>query len=330
MLKFFRHSYIAQLVVIIVMALALWIPVFVSSLNDTITPDPVTPLCNLITGIFGSSHIALPIFTFAVFITSVLFFNSMLSVNQLVTRNSSIGAFVYVLCICSVPVQQEYYQFLIASPFIMMAMQTIYLIYQVEKPEMYLMNAGIFLSIASMIYFPSIILLLWVLLSMMVMDIRGGRYFLIPIVGFVFPYFLLFVWFYFSKTLVENIEAYGLAFNELQLMRLELSTENIAILIVVFILSMLSILKIRSGNTDNSISTRKKVNVTIMLMAFSVVMLFMQEPLMSNGLIFLVLAVFASMALCYVKKTKIVDIIIILIMVAVFANHYLPLFGVSR
>ena len=328
MLKFFRHSYIAQLVVIIVMALALWIPVFVYSLSDNITPDPVTPITNLIISIFGSSHLGLPIFTFVVFITSVLFFNSMLSVNQLVTRNSSIGAFVYVLCVCCVPVQQDYCQFLIASPFIMMAMQTIYLIYMVEKPEMYLMNAGIFLSIASMIYFLAIILIIWVLLSMMIMNIRGSRYYFIPIIGFITPYFLLFVYFYFSRTLIENIEDYRLAFNDLQLMKLDLSSADKIILAVAFVLSLLSILKIRSGNTDNSISTRKKVTVTIMLMAFSLIMLFMQKPVISNGLIFLVLAVFASMALCYVKKTKIVDIVIIVIMVAVFANQYLPMFGI--
>ena len=119
-----------------------------------------------------------------------------------------------------------------------------------------------------------------------------------------------------------------MAFNDLQLMKLDLSSADKIILAVAFVLSLLSILKIRSGNTDNSISTRKKVTVTIMLMAFSLIMLFMQKPVISNGLIFLVLAVFASMALCYVKKTKIVDIVIIVIMVAVFANQYLPMFGI--
>ena len=58
-------------------------------------------------------------------------------------------------------------------------------------------------------------------------------------------------------------------------------------------------------------------------------MLFMQKPVMCNGLIFMVLAVFVSMVLCYVKKTKIIDIVIVVMMFVIIANQYLPLFGIK-
>ena len=160
MLKFFRHSYIAQLVVIVLLLVVLWIPAFVTQLRDTAVGTPTTPLYNLIAGLFDSSSSAMTVLVFVVFGLCALFFNSMLSVNQLVTRNSSIGAFVFVLCLCCVPIKDEYYPFLLAIPFIMMVIQTFYLIYQVEKPEPYLMNAGFFLALASMFYFPSIILII--------------------------------------------------------------------------------------------------------------------------------------------------------------------------
>ena len=57
-------------------------------------------------------------------------------------------------------------------------------------------------------------------------------------------------------------------------------------------------------------------------------MLFIQRPVMYNGLMFMVIAVFISMALCYLKKTKIVDIFIVVLMVAIIVNQYLPLFGI--
>ncbi|MBQ2499835.1 MAG: hypothetical protein II523_07460, partial [Bacteroidales bacterium] len=99
MLKFFRHSYIAQLIVIVLLLVVLWIPAFVTHLHDTAVGSPTTPLYNLIAGLFDSSSSAITVLTFIVVGLSALFFNSMLSVNQLVTRNSSIGAFVYVLCL---------------------------------------------------------------------------------------------------------------------------------------------------------------------------------------------------------------------------------------
>lgn len=329
MLKFFKHSYIAQLIVIVLLFVALWIPVFISHVSEVAVGTPATPLYNLIAGIFGSSSLAMTIFTFFVCGTSVFFFNSMLTVNQLVTRNSSIGALVFILCMSCVPIQDEFYPFMLASPFIMMAMQTIYLIYQVEKPEAYLMNAGFFVALASMMYFPSIILIIWVLLSILIMDIRGVRLSIIPILGFTLPYFILVICFYFNSSLPENFDNYSLAFNELGFEKLGIGKLEMTVLIIVFVLAALAIMRIRSGNADNSVSTRKKINVTILLFIFSFLMLFMQKPVMCNGLIFMVLAVFISMALCYVKKSKLVDIIIVLVMLAVIANQYLPLFGIK-
>lgn len=329
MLKFFRHNYIAQLIAIVLLLVALWIPAFVSQLHDTAVGLPTTPLYNLIAGLFDSSSSAMTVLTFVVFSLCVLFFNSMLSVNQLVTRNSSIGAFVFVLCLCCVQIQDEYYPFILANTFIMMAMQTIYLIYQVEKPEAYLMNSGFFVAIASMFYYPAIILIIWVLLSLIIMDIKELKHFLIPVLGFLFPYFVLFVCFYFNHSLSDRLQDYALAFNDLGLEKLGLTTMGTIALILVFVFMGLSLMMIKSGNADNSVATRKKVNVTLWLFGFSFIMLFMQKPVVCNGLIFMVLAVVVSMALCYVKKSKIVDIALIILMLAIIANQYLPLFGIQ-
>ena len=328
MLKFFKHNYIAQLIVIVLLLVALWIPAFVTQLRDTAVGTPTTPLYNVIAGLFDSSSSAMTVLVFLVFSTCVLFFNSMLSVNQLVTRNSSIGAFVFVLCLCCVPIKDEYYPFLLALPFIMMVVQTFYLIYQIEKPEPYLMNAGFFLALASMFYFPAIILIIWVLLAMLIMDFKEPKHFLIPIVGSLIPYFILFVCFFFNHNIVEKIRDYSLAFNELGFEKLGISTLELVALALVLVFSILSLMMIKSDNADNSVGTRKKVNITIWLFVFGFMMLFMQKPVVCNGLIFMALSVFVSIALCYVKKSKVIDIVLIVLMLAIIANQYLPLFGI--
>lgn len=329
MLKFFKQSYITQFVVIVLLLVVLWIPVFAENVSDIAVGSPTTPLYNLIENIFASSSLAMTIFTFVIFGTSVLFFNSMLSVNQLVTRNSSIGAFVFVLCMCCVQIRVEYYPFLLASTFIMMAMQTIYLIYQVEKPEAYLMNSGVFVAIASMFYYPAIILIIWVLLSLIIMNVRSLKHYLIPILGFLSPYFIMLVCVYFNHTLIEKFNDYLLAFNDLGFQKLGLTTMETIALILVFAFMGLSLMMIKSGNADNSVSTRKKINVTLWLFAFGFMMLFLQKPVVCNGLIFMVLAVVVSMALSYVKKSRIIDIALVLLMLAVIVNQYLPLFGIK-
>ena len=315
MLKFFKHSYISQLVVIVLLIVALWIPVFLTYRFPDDAGEPTS--------------LALTIFTFVVFGVSVFFFNSMMSVNQLVTRNSSIGAFIYVLCMSIIPIHTACFPFLLACPLIMIAMQTILLIYQVEKPEAYLMNVGFFIAIASMFYFPAIFLIIWALLSMTIMDIRQVKHYFIPIMGVIFPYFILFTFFYFNGTLLGKIEQYSLIINDLNLEKLGIGTFETIVLAIVFIMVILSLMMIKSGNADNSVVTRKKVNITLWIFFFSFLMLFTRKPAMYNGLIFVVLAMFVSMALCYIKKSKIVDIILAVFTVAVIASQYLQLFGIE-
>lgn len=328
MLKFFKHSYIPQLVVIVLLIVVLWIPAFVSHVSEVAVGSPITPLYNLVAAIFGSSSLALTIFTFAVFCASVLIFNSILSVNQLVTRNSSIGAFMFVLCMSCVQIQDELYPFLLACPFIMMVLHTVYLIYQVGKPEAYLMNSGFFIAMASMFYFPSILLIIWVLLAMFVMDIKQLKHFLIPVLGFLFPYFILFVFFYLNHSLIEKTNEYLLSFSEIGFEKLGVQTADLVVILIVLALTWSSLMLIFSDKFDNSVATRKKVDITIWLFVFAFMMLFMQKPVMCNVLMFMVLAIFLSMILCYFKKTKVIDIVIVAVMLAIIANQYLPLFGV--
>ena len=67
----------------------------------------------------------------------------------------------------------------------------------------------------------------------------------------------------------------------------------------------------------------------MVLFCLSVLMLFTQNPVMSNGYFFMIVSILVSMALCYVKKTKLVDIVMVVLMIAVIVNQYLPLFGIK-
>ena len=138
----------------------------------------------------------------------------------------------------------------------------------------------------------------------------------------------LFVYFYFSRTLIESYNDYILEFNDLSFMKLEFKTSEIVVFLLDIVLFLASILVIKSGDADNSVSTRKKVVITMFLFGFSFMMLFLQKPLISNGLIFMVIAIFISMALSTIKKSKIVDIIMVVMLVAIIVNQYLPLFGI--
>lgn len=328
MLKFFKNSYIAQAVVIVLLIAVLWIPAFLTQSNNQAYEYPTTPMYDFLLSLMGNSNIAMTIFVMLLFGSCVFVFNSMMTVDNLVTRYSSIFSFIMVLCMCCVPINNEYYPFLLALPLMVMAQQTIFLIYNVEKPERYLMNTGIFIAVGSMFYIPAILMILWVLFALIVHGVRDMRLYIIPILGLVTPYFLMTAIIYISGNSFEFINDYTDAFTSISLTKLDITTMEKAVLLVMILLSALAILKIWSSNVNNLVSTRHRKRVTLVLFILSFLMLFMQNPVMSNGYFFMMVAILVSMALCYVKKSKIIDIVLVIMMLAVIAVQYLPLFGI--
>lgn len=325
MLKFFKYNYVIQIVVVALIAVIVWLPVFFRLPDELPTVSMTTPLYLLLTKLVWSSPLVLTIITFVVFLFCTFFFNTILTSNQLASRNSSFGALTFVLTMSCMPISCEHYQFMLACPFILFVMHTAYLLLQTENPEPYLFNIGSLIALASMFYYPSIILILWMLLMILTLKNKTFRLLLVPFSGFMFPYFVMFVIAYFSRTIPEFFETYSVGFCGLSFYKITLSSSEIIVYAVAFVLLLLSYLKI-NNSADNSINMRKRISNTLLLLFFSVVMMAMRKPTTSNGLMLVILAIFYALALSLMKKSRIFDVVFVILMVGVIAIQYLPLF----
>ena len=325
MLRFFRKDYVEQSVVIMLMLVTAWVPAFVNAPRDLYIYGNPAPLYNILASAFSFAPWLMTVLVFAVFSFSVFFFNSILTANQLSVRNSTIGAMTAIVCVSSAAISVESYPFVLASPLILAALQTLYVLFLTEKPESYLFNIGIFLSLASMLYMPSIVLILWVLLVMMTFGYKQIRLYMIPILGFATPYFIMLAVCYFARDLQGLIALYSNGFLGLEIQSLTLTLQETIVLGVELVLIALSFLVFKSLNADNSIPTRKRVGVTTTLLLFSVLMMFLQTPAMSNGMIFISLAICYTMALSVLRKSLIANILIVIMMIGAFAVQYLPM-----
>ena len=288
-----------------------------------------TPLYNIIVSLLDFSPFLLNALTFLVYLLSVFLFNSMLSANRLVSKYSTTGAFSFVVMMCCSPELHSCYPFIFACPFILMAMHTLFLIYQTDAPENYMMNIGYFIGIASLFYYPSVFLIIWVLLSLLIFKFREVRLFLIPIMGFMLINALLLgISFMFGKYDML-IDSYSHFFRNIAF-SVELTSVNKILLIISGILFLVSVLRtVGSQGSDKGTNVRKRVGVSFLLAVFAVIIFFMQKPLMNNALIFMMFAMFYAMALSDIRKSKIANAIMVVFLILVIANQYLPLFGIT-
>lgn len=328
MLKFFKHSYLTQHIVIIVMAIVLWLPTFISR-SAFFIGDDNTPLYNIIISLFDFSPFIINTIVFVVFVISLFLFNSVLSANRLVNKYSTVGSLTFLLMMCSTSDLHICYPFIMACPFILMAMHTLFLIYQTENPENYMMNIGYFIAVASLFYYPSVFLMLWVFVSFLILGFRKLRYLLIPFVAFMIVNAIVIGIAFLFGNYDNLIESYSFFFNNITLSS-DMTVGNVFMLILTTSLFIISLIKVLgSRNSDYGSNFKKKVGVGIVMTMLSALVLFMHGPLMGNIMIFMMYAFFYAIALSDMKKSKIADIVMIVMTVIILANQYLPLFGIT-
>ena len=328
MLNFFKHSFLAQHLVIVMMALILWMPAFITK-SAFIPGENTTPLYNVIISIFDFSPFILNTLAFAVYLVCIFLFNSVLSANRLVTKNNTVGSLTFGLMMCFAPQLHSCYPFIFACPFILMAMHTLFLIYQTDNPENYMMNIGYFIAIASLFYYPSVFLMAWVIISFIILGFREIRYLIIPMVGFLLINGLFVGLSFLFGNSEALIASYSYFFRNMKFFY-DLNGSNEILFIIFCVLFLITFLRTISNKaSDKGSNIRKRVGVAIALTFFSLFMFFIHTPLLNNSLIFMMFAFFYAITLSDIKKTRLANLVTIVVTLLILVNQYLPLFGIT-
>lgn len=324
MIKFFKDAYIYQYVAVVLTAIVLWIPGFFTGGAEASSAVDGAPLYRLLSYLLGFSPVIKRLFALIVVVLLSFFFNSILSLNQLIPRTSSIGAFIFVLVFGMQSSMTEFYPFLLALAPVLALLNTIFLIYHTKNPEIYLLNAGFFAAVASMFYEPSAFLLVWIFVSIFSFGERDIRSYLIPVVGFLFPYIVYFAICYSTGTLTEQMHAYGESLGNYSIgfsRFVALDFWYLGTLTFVLLLCML----MSSNVIDRSITVNKKLTTIRLLLVFSFFFVFAALPVMQNGLYVLIVAMFVSIVLGNIRHQRIANGLLIIAIAAILFEQYFDL-----
>lgn len=322
MIKFFRQSYAVQYVILAMMAVAFWVPSFIAGKVPVGLDSPATPLFNGIEHLLRFSPYAKLAFAFLLMLVEALLFNAILVENQIVGKVSTMGGFVFILLMNLTRTQVNFYPFAVAMVFILLVLRELYNTYTAPKPELGLLKAGIFIALASMCYFPSIILILWVLVALPILKKGSLRLELIPITGCLFTYFLYFSGVYLFSDFLTMIEGYGDWFAELELSVEGFNLKSIILLSFIIISAILLYLGGGNANFEKTVAVRSKMTVSVLLAVLSVVLLFLGGNILLNGLIFMAMAIIIAYEFSYMGNTAWAELFLTVFLLAVFANHY--------
>ena len=322
MIKFFRQSYAIQYVVIALMAIALWIPAFVSGKLTMGLNEPVTPIFNLVDRLLSFSPIAQHAFAFVLLVLETLLFNAIMVNNQIVGKVGTMGAFVFVLLMSLTCTQTNFYPFALSVIFILLAISNLFEIYLLPNPELNLLKTGAFVALASLCYFPAVLLMLWVFFALPIAKKGTLRLQLIPIFGFLFVYFFYFVGVFLFGDFRSLLDGYSEYFTSIKFSVKGFNLKIIGLLVFLVLSTVFLLLGGNNANFEKTIAVRTKISMTVIMSVFALLLLFLGGNVLMNGLIFIVISILVSYAFSYISNTGWANLFLTLFIILVFANHY--------
>ena len=311
---------------IALLLIVLWVPSFITGNVDATWRSPLTPLYNLVANLLDFWPPALMIFAMLLVGFETMFFNSILTSNQIIGRVHTIGAVMLLLMLNLLPMQTTFYPFLLASVFQLMFIHTMFAIYQTQRPELFLLNAGFFISFASMCWFPSLLLVVWGIVAMGIIRKGSFRLYLIPFIGLLLPYFFYFAVHYLMGDLLEVWQAYLDFFTGFRFSIEGFTWLKVALLGFLLLVLFLPLFIPSHYILERSVAVRTKIAMTYNLLLLGILLLFIGDDPMQSGVVFIALSILFSYYLAYLDKLKWANITFIAFVLAVMVSHYLPLF----
>ncbi|MFH1320006.1 MAG: DUF6427 family protein [Bacteroidota bacterium] len=195
----FRSNKPIVLIYLPFVAAALWIFSFISPaslISQTNDVQSTMPLYKLFIWLLGESKIIANISGILILIIQSIILNNIIIKNQILSRSNYLPALLYLVLMSCFPSLLTLHPELFANFFLIIALGRLLTIYRQENIFQYVFDAGFYIGIASLFYFPVIILCPFVWISLIILRAFAWREWIIPLIGLIVPYLFVIVYYF--------------------------------------------------------------------------------------------------------------------------------------
>jgi len=323
-LRFFRSSFPIQFFTIGVIAILLWGHAFFNP-PAMPAPDGPVPLYELIYNLLHRApHIAC-IIGFILTIFSAFLLNRLLTQNEVLLKNSSLSALVFIALMSYFPFLLTLHQLSITTLILLMIIERLYKSYNKTESLELTYVAGFLIGINSLFYLPFIIFFFFLLITFIIFRNIDWHEWIGSFIGLITPYlFLSAYYFWYDKWMVKAIE-----YRRFFLMSFDLTPfrePSFLVLsgIIVFLL-LFGLITGLSRLGERTIEIRKKTFLLIWLIPVMLGSIFFSGNLLKYHLLisFITLSELLSSYLLKIKNTFWPEMVFVGIMIILLLNNLL-------
>lgn len=320
-IAFFKSSFFSQYLVIAMIGMVLWIQAFVLPPGMPV-PDGEVPLYAMVYNSLKEFPFIATLLGFILVLAETYFIASMFSKHELVLKNSSLSALVFIVMMSFFPTLLTLTPVNISVGFLIIILHQILIFY--NKPEHLdrVFLAGFITSIASLFYLPFILWFVFIIISLLVCRAGSWRAWSAAFIGLTTPFVYMAVWTYWQDNFIVIFSQYILFFSRIDFLP---NPFNIGYYILggyTLLLSVWGIL-FHQKTTDKVVEIRAKSNVLMWTLFFVMVSFVFSRSLAVYHIALAIpaLTMVITRTLTGLKKTRLAEAILLIYFLMVLANN---------
>jgi hypothetical protein len=320
-IRFFRENQTSSLFFIPVIAIFLWIYGFLYATPQS--TESVMPLYETVLYLTGNIPFINTLLAFILLLGQAFFLNKIIDDYSLLGKRSNMPPLIYVVCMSSLPGVLGLHPVIFVNFLILLACNKLYGTYRREQSVSDIFDSALFLSLATLFYFPAILFFLMLWIYLMVFRTFFWREWVATFIGMLLPYFFVFSYYFWNDTLGYFIISKITFYPVIKIGFFHNLVVNKMILYGLFlILFMVSALRLLRGLPVNTILARKILiaNAWMVLFCFLIAMLAGGEVLYTS---FIPLSLYFSHYFVSTKKVFLADLLFTILVGFILINQYL-------
>lgn len=323
-IRFYRANLpFQQLFLIPVLGILLWLDVFINPISPVESQFNM-PLYSIVFNMLHDFALLNSIIAFLLLLIQAFILNNTMRISGFVSKNSLFPALIYVIFISADSKLLSLNPVLIANLFIIIAVDLIFKIYAQEQPYSKILNAGIYISIASLFYLPTIFIGTFLWMSFIIYRQIAWRNFIVSTIGLITPYvFVVFYFFWFDK-LNEMSNVFFAFFKTINSFIIDLSIFDIISASLIALLFLLSMKSLINNINKRVIKIRKHFYVTLWLLLVSFATIFYSGELFLHHFLICIIPISVILVNYFeiIKKIFWVEILFSLLIVSIFLERF--------
>jgi len=322
-IRFFRSSFPIQYLVIGVIGILLWGKAFFMPPPMPV-PEGCVPFYSLLFNLLHDLPHLASITGFLLVIFEAWWLNVLLNEHELVLKNSSLAALIFIILISSDPIYLTLNPVNISILMLLTVLSNLMKSYSRTDDLDLVYAAGFFIAIGSLFYFPFFILFAIIPVTVILFRSSKWREWAAAIIGFLTPFFFLAVFYFVSDQLMAQIMVYEKMISGFLFYPIHLHYDDYILGLFTTILSVWGLYYMLRGPIEKTAEIRAKtyillwlIPIIILSVAFSTILLQYHQLLIFPSLTLMLTSTFLG-----IRKKRWAEIIFLIYFLLILVNSY--------